>query len=565
MRTLNITEHLESLDHGPIADFVGDARILELINTIAQRRGQDVSRGQLLLDAVGGGPGILENRNRRRLLFLTLSSDDAEQIRRVLDVDSLWDFRLTEARRDRLYAAFGLGLPEPIEEEHKFLVHPVRCDYGLFPHQTRALLEAWAVLRRPQGRVMLHMPTGAGKTRTAMHLISRHLSSRTQGLVVWLVSGTELCDQAADEFETAWGSLGERPLPLIRLWGGHRDVADGEFRKVNRESLRDLRFDEFHESRWPVELTDGVIVASLESMARLLDQWEPRQLGRRVQSVSLVVFDEAHRAIAPTYRRALEMLSVHSSLLGLSATPGRHHAGSDSLGDVSLANMFDHEKVTLQISGHASPVEGLIELGYLARLDKRELTIANSDLSGDELSRIQRRLSRNLDLDEGALAAFGLDATRNLQLVEEIEKLVFDEGHQRIIIFTATVFSAQLIANLLKAREIEAESVTNETPSPQRTQTLRRFREDDDTPRVICNYGVLTTGFDAPLTSAVVIARPTTSIVLLSQMAGRAIRGPRVGGTATATLVTVVDTAIPELVDTVRQFHAFDEAWEAGP
>jgi hypothetical protein len=45
-------------------------------------------------------------------------------------------------------------------------------------------------------------------------------------------------------------------------------------------------------------------------------------------------------------------------------------------------------------------------------------------------------------------------------------------------------------------------------------------------------------------------------------MAGRALRGPRVGGNETATLVTVIDTDIPELVETVNQFHAFDDAWK---
>jgi hypothetical protein len=44
-------------------------------------------------------------------------------------------------------------------------------------------------------------------------------------------------------------------------------------------------------------------------------------------------------------------------------------------------------------------------------------------------------------------------------------------------------------------------------------------------------------------------------------MAGRAIRGKRVGGNDTAVLITVVDTSIPQLVDTVQQFHAFDESW----
>ena len=54
----------------------------------------------------------------------------------------------------------------------------------------------------------------------------------------------------------------------------------------------------------------------------------------------------------------------------------------------------------------------------------------------------------------------------------------------------------------------------------------------------------MTTGFDAPKTEAVVIARPTTSVVLYSQMVGRGLRGAQVGGTATCTVVDVVDNII---------------------
>ena len=78
---------------------------------------------------------------------------------------------------------------------------------------------------------------------------------------------------------------------------------------------------------------------------------------------------------------------------------------------------------------------------------------------------------------------------------------------------------------------------------------------------MLCNYGVLTTGFDAPQTSAVVIARPTTSVVLYSQMVGRAIRGTHVGGTAEAHVVNVHDTGIDVFRDVARQFLRWEDSW----
>ena len=64
---------------------------------------------------------------------------------------------------------------------------------------------------------------------------------------------------------------------------------------------------------------------------------------------------------------------------------------------------------------------------------------------------------------------------------------------------------------------------------------------------IVVNYGVLTTGFDAPAISAAVIARPTRSLVLYSQMIGRATRGTRAGGNAEAEIVTVCRPAFTRL------------------
>ena len=58
---------------------------------------------------------------------------------------------------------------------------------------------------------------------------------------------------------------------------------------------------------------------------------------------------------------------------------------------------------------------------------------------------------------------------------------------------------------------------------------------------VLSNYGVLTTGFDAPKVRAVVVARPTASPLLYEQMIGRGMRGPRFGGTEKCLVIDVED------------------------
>ncbi len=65
------------------------------------------------------------------------------------------------------------------------------------------------------------MPTGAGKTRTAMHVIARLLNDKEPLTVVWLAHSEELCEQAVEEFESTWSALGGRELTVHRWWGPH--------------------------------------------------------------------------------------------------------------------------------------------------------------------------------------------------------------------------------------------------------------------------------------------------------------------------------------------------------
>ena len=114
----------------------------------------------------------------------------------------------------------------------------------------------------------------------------------------------------------------------------------------------------------------------------------------------------------------------------------------------------------------------------------------------------------------------------------------------------------------MKARGLDAGVVTGDTPRLERNRIITRFRSEGGQPQILCNFGVLTTGFDAPAVSAAVIARPTKSLVLYSQMVGRAIRGPRMGGTSHCMIVTVVDRDLPGFGSVAESFTNWEDIWE---
>ncbi|NJL55457.1 hypothetical protein HC928_09910 [bacterium] len=92
---------------------------------------------------------------------------------------------------------------------------------------------------------------------------------------------------------------------------------------------------------------------------------------------------------------------------------------------------------------------------------------------------------------------------------------------------------------LLRRKGRSAAVVTGETRRATRRHIIEEFRAGRL--RVLCNYGVLTTGFDAPKIRAVIIARPTTSVVLYEQMIGRGMRGPLNGGTEECLVIDLQD------------------------
>ena len=244
-----------------------------------------------------------------------------------------------------------------------------------------------------------------------------------------------------------------------------------------------------------------------------------------------------------------------TGLLGLIATPGRTWA--DINADEELADFFGRKKMTLRVEGYGNPVDYPVDQGYLSKATFSSLLHSGGfDPSRSDLYQIEQ----SLDIPARFLERLAVDTQRNLVITNALEEVA--KRHKRILFFAATVRHARLIATVLRARGYQSSVVTGETASYERSRILARFRTPSDAPQILCNFGVLTTGFDAPSVSAAVIARPTKSLVLYSQMVGRALRGPQMGGTEECEIITVVDQNLPGFGGVAESFMNWQDIWE---
>ncbi|CAM8655832.1 SSL2 DNA or RNA helicases of superfamily II [Oxalobacteraceae bacterium] len=509
---------------------------LGLVIAIDQELAYPKNLIQILL-RLRSADALLDDRSSRNPLLLMLTPDEAKKLANCFNWDGkgdVYEFLLNknfgrEAERQVLFNFFDVDMPTVQRKELAPAIADVSPSFGLFPHQARALREVENYLKQEPRRALLHMPTGSGKTRTAMNIVANYLRERERGVVVWLAHSEELCEQAWDEFTRAWGALGIRTIPVIRYWGAYE------------EDLRNIQ--------------DGVIIAGLKkAYSRLInDDAQFRVLSTRDP---LVVMDEAHQAIAPTYQLIINQLlrpMSKAQLLGLSATPGRSWNSPDD--DRKLSEFFATRKVTLQVNGYENPMSYLISEGYLAEPKFTQIEIATKvALTQDE----KQRIRETFELPPSVLERLGDDDQRNLLIVHHAEQLL--KRHKRVILFAASVRQSDLLSAVLSARGYWAASITSKSANG-RSESIAAFKDDDDLPKILCNFGVLTTGFDAPRTSAALIARPTLSLVLYSQMVGRAMRGRIAGGNKECEILTVVDISLPGFDSVVEAFSNWEDVW----
>ncbi|WP_203749511.1 sacsin N-terminal ATP-binding-like domain-containing protein [Catellatospora bangladeshensis] len=355
-------------------------------------------------------------------------------------------------------------------------------------------------------RAMLSLPTAAGKTRVAAEGVIRWVreSGTPDGPILWIAQTGELCEQAVQSWKFVWGKVGlDRPLVIDRLW--HTNSAT------------------------PVTGRPHLVVATDAKLDKCLGTPEYAWL----RNASLVLVDEAHTAYNTEYTRILEHLGLtHRAtprhLVGLTATPYRSNKEETRL----LVQRFGDRRLDEGVFPD-EPVKHLQSLGVLARVQHRELAGTSLILSQHELETVEQFSGF---LPKGAEQRLGEDETRNKILIDEITALPTDWP---VLVFATSVQHAKFLAAKLSDRGVQAAAIDSATAPSERRQKVAAFR--NGRLRVITNYGVLSQGFDAPATRAVVIARPVYSAVSYQQMIGRGLRGPRNGGKAECLILDVRD------------------------
>lgn len=383
----------------------------------------------------------------------------------------------------------------------------------LFDYQSEIVEDVVSQAKVKGNRLLLHLPTGSGKTRVMMESITSYINSSDSDFsILWLAHSEELLEQAISSFKSVWSAKGGHTTTIHRLYGQH----------------------------FPNELllSNSIIFASLQKLS-LID-FESSLFQEIVSNTTHIIVDETHKITAQTYKNLVNAIFANNkaTLIGVTATPGRNF--SISTENRSFARFFNDNLITPNLG--SDPISKLQEMGVLSKIDRRVIDTSIS-INDDTLGKITlKRLGRN--------------KARNDLLMIEIQKLVSES--KPTLVFSCSTSHSRLLAAGLVLRGIKAAFIDYTKSSSSRRSIIDKFRCGEI--EVLVNFGVLSTGFDAPEIQALVIARPTTSLILYSQMIGRGLRGPKVGGNQYVTVVDIKDN-FDSYGDLDKMYNHFSDYW----
>lgn len=424
-----------------------------------------------------------------------------------------------------------------VEVDGPFMLKP------LHDYQER-VAERIVDMLQPQSfgrRGMLSLPTGAGKTRVAVEgTVRAMLEHRSMKAVLWVADRDELCEQAVQSWIQVWRCFGAEgtQLRVSRMWEGQPPPESN---------------NQMH-----------VIVASIQTLnAKLRNNVRAYDF---IKDVDLVIFDEAHRSIAPSFTHALTEIGftprqgmTEPYLMGLTATPYRGHNDAETRWLVNRygRNRLDDGAFPDDVIDPQDVVEHLQGKGILARARHEEIEGGRFSLSWEELAEIRRT---NL-LSRTAEDKIARDTARTERIIEAYDQYVRSvEPDAPTIIFATSVEHAMTLAAELSGQGVVARAVSGGTDRGTRRRIVEEFKRKDGEIKVLVNYGVFREGFDAPLTKVIIVARPVWSPNLYFQMIGRGLRGPANGGNNESLIINVRDNI--ENYERKLAFTEVDWLWD---
>lgn len=337
---------------------------------------------------------------------------------------------------------------------------------SLRPYQRAAIEALYHYFSASSGNPLVVIPTAGGKSVVIAGFIREAIAAYGDTRVLILTHVKELIQQNFMAMLRAWP---EAPAGIYSAGLSRRDI---------------------HAQ---------ILFAGIQSIHRH---------ARQVQRCDLVLIDEAHllgRGDSGMYRSFLAQLNeINAGLLkvvGFTATPyrldsGMLHEGKDRL----------FTDIAFQV-----PVLEMIQQGYLCpvvpKQTSTQLDVGGVGTRGGEF--IAKDLEAAVDRDEVTSAA-----------VAEIVQ--HGAGRGSWLVFCSGVAHARHVRDAIREHGISAETVTGDTPGPERDGILEAFKAGRL--RCVTNANVLTTGFDAPGTDLIALLRPTKSVGLYVQMVGRGTR-----------------------------------------
>ena len=304
------------------------------------------------------------------------------------------------------------------------------------------LFEEWNLHRN----VMIQMPTGTGKTHLLTAIVREFLHrSDTQ---VWIVAHRRELVEQIEETVAKYG--------------------------IKKEA-------------------EAVKVMSI--------QWLSRNWKDIDREPGLIVIDEAHHALAETYRE-LWVRYPEARKLGMTATPCRlNRKGFTELFDALITSWSISEfigKGWLSVFDYVSIRANSVEQRLIDTLRKRG---ADGDYQVKEMNELLNRRS-------------GIG-----RLYESIEKYA---SGKKGIVYAISIAHARQIATYYSVRGVMAVAIDSKTPALERKRLVEDFRQGKI--KVLVNVDIFSEGFDCPDVEFIQLARPTLSLAKYLQQVGRGLR-----------------------------------------
>ena len=239
----------------------------------------------------------------------------------------------------------------------------------------------------------------------------------------------------------------------------------------------------------------------LPSVKAMSIQWLMRHYDEIEEEPGMIVIDEAHHALAKTYKEMWERFPK-AKFLGLTATPCR-------LNGKGFTDLFD---VLVQ----SWSVPEFISKGRLATYDF--VSIKSDGVTQRLIDSLQKRGAdgdyQNKEMD--MLLNKKPSIERLYQSLEEFGK------DRKGIVYAINISHAQKITRLYQEHGVKAIAIDSKTPAAERQQDIEAFKKGDI--QVLVNVDIFSEGFDCPDVEFVQLARPTLSLAKYLQMVGRGLR-----------------------------------------